>query len=55
MMDTNSLNAIDSLDIEPLSDELLEKVAGASSTGASCCSCSSCSNSTPTIKPDPVS
>ena len=49
MMKNESLNAIDSLDIEPLSDELLESVAGASSTGAACCSCSDCSNGS--VKP----
>jgi hypothetical protein len=42
-MDKESLNAIDSLEIEPLSDELLAGVAGATSTGATCCSCSHCS------------
>jgi hypothetical protein len=47
MMENESLNAIDSLDIEPLSDELLESVAGASSSGGSCCSCSNCSNQLP--------
>lgn len=39
------LNDIDKLEIEPLSDEALELVAGGkSSDGASCCSCSNCSN-----------
>jgi hypothetical protein len=32
-------------DIEPLSDEALEEVAGGSSGG--CCSCDSCSNPPP--------
>ena len=32
-------------EIEPLSDEALEEVAGGSSS-ESCCSCSGCSNST---------
>jgi len=32
------------LAIEPLSDDLLESVAGATSSGASCCSCQNCSN-----------
>lgn len=36
-------SVIDSLEIEPLSDELLQEVAGATSSGATCCSCSSCS------------
>ena len=44
MMEKDSLNAIDSLEIEPLSDDLLEGVAGATSSGAACCSCSGCSN-----------
>jgi hypothetical protein len=44
MMKQNLSNAIDALEIEPLSDDLLDTVAGASSSGASCCSCSSCSN-----------
>jgi hypothetical protein len=43
MMDKDSLNAIDSLEIEPLSDDLLEGVAGASTSGRGCCSCSNCS------------
>ena len=43
-MNDLSLSAIDGLEIEPLSDELLESVAGASSTGQNCCSCSDCSN-----------
>lgn len=37
-------------DIEPLSDEALEEVAGGSS--GSCCSCSGCSNS-PVDQPAP--
>jgi hypothetical protein len=41
----NKLNLIDNLEIEPLSDEALETVAGGkSSDGPACCSCSSCSN-----------
>ncbi|MET0396759.1 MAG: hypothetical protein ABW277_08050 [Longimicrobiaceae bacterium] len=44
MMENEALNAIDGMEIEPLSDELLENVAGASSTGPACCSCSACSN-----------
>ncbi|MET0396760.1 MAG: hypothetical protein ABW277_08055 [Longimicrobiaceae bacterium] len=56
MMDKNSLNAIDGLEIEPLSDELLAGVAGATSSGASCCSCSNCSNGTkPSLTPPPES
>ena len=49
----------DQTDIEPLSDEALEEVAGglASDSSGSCCSCSGCSNSGP-IKPseptDPI-
>ena len=36
---------IDSFEIEPLSDEALELVAGGkSSDGPSCCSCSNCCN-----------
>ncbi len=39
------------IEIEPLSDQELEGVAGgtepATSTGDSCCSCSNCSNSKP--------
>lgn len=39
------LNTIDALEIEPLSDELLETVAGGkSSDGPQCCSCECCSN-----------
>lgn len=41
-----SFSIIDSLEIEPLSDELLQEVAGASSSGPSCCSCSGCSSAT---------
>jgi hypothetical protein len=48
-MDQESLNAIDGLEIEPLSDDLLEGVAGATSSGAACCSCSGCSNES--VKP----
>ena len=46
-MDNKKLNAIDNLEIEPLSDEALELVGGgASSDGPSCCSCTDCSNGT---------
>ncbi len=42
------LNEIDNLEIEPLSDEALEAVAGGkSSCGPACCSCDSCSGNTP--------
>lgn len=37
------ISLIEHLEIEPLSDDLLQEVAGASSSGPSCCSCSSCS------------
>ena len=43
MMDKESLKAIDDLEIDPLSDEALANVAGASSTGPACCSCVDCS------------
>jgi len=43
-MDKPFLTGIDELDIEPLSDDLLASVAGATSSGPSCCSCSDCSN-----------
>jgi len=50
----NKKNAIDNLDIEPLSDEALELVGGgASSDGPVCCSCSGCSNN-PQPAPVPV-
>jgi len=46
------LNSIDALEIEPLSDEALETVAGGkSSDGPQCCSCESCSNSPKQIEP----
>ncbi|HEX8321104.1 hypothetical protein [Longimicrobium sp.] len=35
---------IDHIVIEPLSDDLLESVAGATSSGSTCCSCQDCSN-----------
>ena len=38
------LNVIDDVVIEPLSDDLLDSVAGATSTGSSCCSCQNCSD-----------
>jgi hypothetical protein len=44
-MADQELDAIDELEIEPLSDEALEAVAGGSSSdGPVCCSCKSCSN-----------
>ena len=39
----DSFSFIDILEIEPLSDDLLQEVAGACSTGPNCCSCASCS------------
>ena len=44
MRENDMLNAIDDLQIEPLSDDLLASVAGATSDGSSCCSCQNCSN-----------
>lgn len=41
------LSVIDSLEIEPLSDDMLLEVAGATSSGPTCCSCSSCSSVRP--------
>jgi len=44
-MTNRKLDLIDELEIEPLSDEALESVAGgASSDGPVCCSCKCCSN-----------
>lgn len=44
-----NLEAIEDLEIEPLSDEALELVAGGkSSDGNSCCSCDHCSYPPPT-------
>jgi hypothetical protein len=44
-MDDKKLNAIDNLNVEPLSDEALELVGGGSSSdGPVCCSCDNCSN-----------
>ncbi|HLL84675.1 MAG TPA: hypothetical protein VK420_18555 [Longimicrobium sp.] len=37
-------NMIDDMVIEPLSDDLLDSIAGATSTGSTCCSCQDCSN-----------
>lgn len=38
------LSGIDHLEIEALSDDLLASVAGATSSGSTCCSCQDCSN-----------
>jgi hypothetical protein len=47
-MDDKKYSEIDSLEIEPLSDEALELVAGGdSSTGPLCCSCTCCSSPPP--------
>jgi len=56
LMDNHGkLNEIDNLEIEPLSDEALEAVAGGkSSCGPMCCSCSNCSGSQPPPPPDPT-
>jgi hypothetical protein len=44
----NEFDEIDSLEIEPLSDEALELVAGGKSTdGPMCCSCQQCCNRPP--------
>ncbi len=43
-MENKKLNEIDELEIEPLSDEALEEVAGGGSKGPSCCSENNCSN-----------
>jgi hypothetical protein len=46
----NEVDEIDSLEIEPLSDEALELVAGGKSTGGpKCCSCKQCCNPPPTL------
>jgi hypothetical protein len=51
----NKLNLIDNLEIEPLSDEALETVAGGkSSDGPACCSCDNCSNPPKKVPVDPV-
>jgi hypothetical protein len=43
----DKMAGIDNLEIEPLSDEALESVAGGASDGSSgsCCSCCACSGS----------
>jgi len=43
----NHLDSIDDLVIEPLSDHLLDAVAGATSSGQICCSCANCSGGGP--------
>lgn len=51
------LNNVDDVEIEPLSDEALEDVAGGTATAGStnCCSCSQCSSgTTPGLPSDPV-
>jgi hypothetical protein len=40
----DKLREIDDLEIEPLSDEALEEVAGGGSKGNACCSDNNCSN-----------
>lgn len=46
--DDLDFDALDDLEIEPLSDEALESVAGGkSSDGPKCCSCASCSHTYP--------
>lgn len=51
----DELNSIDDVEIEPLSDEALEDVAGGLATAGStnCCSCSQCSMS-PTSPSEPA-
>lgn len=51
-MEQNNVNDISNLEIEPLSDETLDLVAGGddsqcTTTGPKCCSCSCCSNPPP--------
>lgn len=49
----NDLSSINDVEIEPLSDEALEDVAGGEAAGSSnCCSCSNCSTTEPSIEPD---
>jgi hypothetical protein len=43
-MSDKKLREIDDLEIEPLSDEALEEVAGGGSKGNACCSDNNCSN-----------
>ncbi|HET6231938.1 MAG TPA: hypothetical protein VFE05_17835 [Longimicrobiaceae bacterium] len=48
MSEQNQNDGLDNVEVEPLSDEALEEVAGgvalADSSSGSCCSCSSCSS-----------
>lgn len=51
IMNPETPNGIDNLEIEPLSDEALDLVAAGqepqcTTTGPACCSCSGCSNQT---------
>ena len=47
-MDDKKIESIEDLEIEPLSDEALELVAGGkSSDGNACCSCKHCSIENP--------
>lgn len=49
----DELNTLDNLEIEPLTDDALESVAGGgSSDGRNCCSCSGCSNIDVADQPD---
>jgi hypothetical protein len=43
-MDEKDLNGVDNVEIEPLSDEDLEEVAGGGICGSNSCSGSGCSN-----------
>jgi len=45
----NQMAEIDNIEIEPLSDDALESVAGGTSDGSSgsCCSCCACSGASP--------
>jgi hypothetical protein len=53
-MDKN-LDLLEGIEIEPLSDEALETVAGGkSSDGPQCCSCEDCSNRPKVVEPEPV-
>ncbi|MET0400022.1 MAG: hypothetical protein ABW277_24745 [Longimicrobiaceae bacterium] len=54
MMKDEAINVVSGLDIEPLSDDLLEAVAGASSGGSSCCSCTDCSSIIGGKRPNPA-
>lgn len=43
-MSDKNFDEIENVDIEPLSDEALEDVAGGLDSCGSCCSCNDCSN-----------